>query len=63
MTLVPQRTRPYIEGNHIPAPTGWRSTRCWLCILNKKTARPAYKCNGNLCILGCFRVYHKPPST
>lgn len=59
----PQSARPYVIGNHFPVKTGSKATRCWVCTRNKTPTRTVYKCEEcdvNLCIVGCFKTYHKP---
>ncbi|XP_049870488.1 piggyBac transposable element-derived protein 4-like isoform X1 [Pectinophora gossypiella] len=61
-----QTTRPYVASNHFPMKTGSTATRCFMCTKNKRPSRTAYKCEEcdvNLCIVYCFKAYHKPPRT
>lgn len=63
VTTTKSCRRPYVESNHFPISTNSRSTRCWMCTRNKKPSRTSFKCEEcqvNLCIIGCFKAYHKP---
>lgn len=54
--------RPFVESNHFPMLTSAKKTRCWICTRAKRETRTRYKCeqcNTNLCIIGCFKEYHK----
>ncbi|XP_052746053.1 piggyBac transposable element-derived protein 4-like [Bicyclus anynana] len=56
--------RPIVDHDHFPAFTPTKRRRCWWCSHKRqKDSRTAYRCqecNINLCIVGCFRDYHKP---
>lgn len=56
--------RPVVEGEHFPAHSQAKRGRCWWCFHKKRvTTRSVWmcqECKVNLCIIGCFRDYHKP---
>ncbi|CAG4989536.1 unnamed protein product [Colias eurytheme] len=56
--------RPVVEGDHFPIHSDVMRGRCWYCahVRNRssRTVWQCMECRVNLCILGCFRDYHKP---
>ncbi|XP_022822074.1 piggyBac transposable element-derived protein 4-like [Spodoptera litura] len=53
------KARPTVEGNHFPMRTGSYHTRCRFCPKKTRTVWKCEECNVNLCILGCFKAFHK----
>lgn len=58
------QSRPVVEGNHFLMHADVKRGRCWYCANVRKiisrTIWQCMECRVNLCILGCFRDYHKP---
>lgn len=58
------QSRPVVVGNHFLMHADVKRGRCWYCANVRKiisrTIWQCMECRVNLCILGCFRDYHKP---
>lgn len=56
--------RPIVDGNHFPMRTTAKRGRCWWCSNKQKvltrTVWQCIECGVYLCIIGCFRDFHKP---
>ncbi|XP_045502130.1 piggyBac transposable element-derived protein 4-like [Colias croceus] len=55
--------RPDVEGDHFPIHSDVKRGRCWYCAhvrnISSRTVWQCMECRVNLCIIGCFRDYHK----
>ncbi|RVE46171.1 hypothetical protein evm_009175 [Chilo suppressalis] len=57
------QNRPIVEGNHFPMRAPAKRGNCWWCSQKKVLSRTVWQCiecGVYLCIIGCFRDFHKP---
>lgn len=64
VTVASSASKIYVEGNHFPIKNDSNHSRCRMCYRAKHNTRTAFKCeecNVSLCVIYCFKAYHKQP--
>lgn len=63
-TKLTLQNRPIVDGDPFPIEGSTKRSRCWWCTHKKhnpsRTKWRCMECDVSLCIVGCFRDFHKP---